>query len=741
MRKYLILLLLAIPAFGQDCTTGPFATTSNLALKLPFLNQCNWGLQGYNPNFKTIDALFPGGVLSIARGGNGTAAPILIAGTNITLTGTWGSYTINATGGGSGNVSNSGTPTVGQIAQWVDATHIDGVTNLTTPGDVYVKGGRPVVDVRAYGAKGDGVTDDLAAINAAVAVASNLGTINSLPTSAILFFPAGNYAISSTIVLPRSISNTNANGVVSVLGESMANTWITALSGFPTGRGIIEWDQTASHRTLGQEIGNITFRDAAVDKQMDIYYQYTSANQPITTSNVVAERGERWYLHDLQFQGNNQYQQYHIYTQGDFFQSVGHRLYTNDARAAAGIAANVYESVLLNTDTCYNSSAPWQEGCGWNWGSLDELGQIGNRGGYSPVFQGRLNQSTLSNSFVNGVRGGFSNSYGFGFINSYSPILTNLGNEGLGDQPQFLFSNTTQCKLSGIYPGAADNQGYGIGDAIDFVASSQCTIEHVNGKQVASQALNLQQWVASTTVSAGGSGYTGTPTATSSGGTCNDAPTYTITLSGTAVSTVNVVNPGNCTGTPTIVIAGTGTGAAAAPTMTGAGTLYWVKLDSNSHQNNFIDLHQTGTADLSFSDLATNAAQWCDQTSSACAVYKQLGVMPGLAKWQGCRGGLGDGANAVTAGAYLESTCYNNTGAPITLTGFKCLTDNNGSSTVSVTNSAGTALLSGAITCTNSYAAGTQSATTTLVNGDWLKFTFTFDGSSKQMDVPVAGSF
>ena len=43
-----------------------------------------------------------GGILNIANGGTGTATPALVAGTNITITGSWPNNTINATGGGGG---------------------------------------------------------------------------------------------------------------------------------------------------------------------------------------------------------------------------------------------------------------------------------------------------------------------------------------------------------------------------------------------------------------------------------------------------------------------------------------------------------------------------------------------------------------------------------------------------------------------------------------------------------------
>jgi hypothetical protein len=99
MRKLLIVLLGLIgSAMAQNCVTLPFATTTNLSLPLPAYNQCNWGSLGYNVGMARIDALFPGGILAKAKGGTGTATPNLIAGTNITITGTWPNQTINASG-------------------------------------------------------------------------------------------------------------------------------------------------------------------------------------------------------------------------------------------------------------------------------------------------------------------------------------------------------------------------------------------------------------------------------------------------------------------------------------------------------------------------------------------------------------------------------------------------------------------------------------------------------------------
>jgi len=69
---------------GTGLTGGPITTTGSLALSVP---------------------------VSVVNGGTGTTTPALIAGTNITITGTWPNNTINATGGGSGTVTNVATGT------------------------------------------------------------------------------------------------------------------------------------------------------------------------------------------------------------------------------------------------------------------------------------------------------------------------------------------------------------------------------------------------------------------------------------------------------------------------------------------------------------------------------------------------------------------------------------------------------------------------------------------------------
>jgi hypothetical protein len=49
--------------------------------------------------------------------------------------------------------------------------------------------------------------------------------------------------------------------------------------------------------------------------------------------------------------------------------------------------------------------------------------------------------------------------------------------------------------------------------------------------------------------------------------------------------------------------------------------------------------------------------------------------------------------------------------------------------------------LTGAITCSSSWAAGTQSSTATIAAGGYVKFTFFADGTSKQATFDIHGTY
>jgi hypothetical protein len=115
-------------------------------------------------------------------------------------------------------------------------------------------------------------------------------------------------------------------------------------------------------------------------------------------------------------------------------------------------------------------------------------------------------------------------------------------------------------------------------------------------------------------------------------------------------------------------------------------------------------------------------------------------TLPTQYKIWSCQPGLGDGLNAITAGTYLQSTCWNKTGVTVTLTGVQCYTDNAGSSTLNAAGNTLGALLTGAVTCSSTIASGTQSANVALPSGDYIKFTFVADGTSKQATWVITGT-
>ena len=69
-----------------------------------------------------------GTALPVTSGGTGTTTPNLVAGTNVTLSGTWPNQTINAIGGGSGSVTSVAALTLGTTGTDLSSTVATGTT-------------------------------------------------------------------------------------------------------------------------------------------------------------------------------------------------------------------------------------------------------------------------------------------------------------------------------------------------------------------------------------------------------------------------------------------------------------------------------------------------------------------------------------------------------------------------------------------------------------------------------------
>ena len=112
--------------------------------------------------------------------------------------------------------------------------------------------GGQVYNVKAYGAKGDGVTDDAAAIQAAINAAIAAG-------GGIVFFPPGTYETTSTLSKPMSF------GGPSIIGAGYNSTSISY-----SGTGSSLYIQGGSGALSGIEVSGITFNGTSSSNGIEI---------------------------------------------------------------------------------------------------------------------------------------------------------------------------------------------------------------------------------------------------------------------------------------------------------------------------------------------------------------------------------------------------------------------------------------------------------------------------------------
>ena len=170
------------------------------------------------------------GQLAIANGGTGTATPSLVAGTNITITGTWPNQTINSTGGGGGGG--------GTVTSITAGTGLSGGT-ITTTGTIAITatgvtaatyGSASQVGVFTVNAQGQ-ITS---ASNTSISIAASQITSGIL---AIANGGTGITAFGTGVQSALGASVTGNGGIVLANASSLTNTSITTASVVSVGSG------------------------------------------------------------------------------------------------------------------------------------------------------------------------------------------------------------------------------------------------------------------------------------------------------------------------------------------------------------------------------------------------------------------------------------------------------------------------------------------------------------------------
>jgi len=254
------------------------------------------------------------GLLPVANGGTGTATPALVQGTNVTITGSWPNQTINATGGGGsaltvqdegstlstavtlinftgagvtaagtssvtvnvpagsgGNVSNSGTPTSGQAAEWTSATVIQGVA-VTGTGS-YVKATSPTLVTPILGTPTSGTLTNCTGLPAAGV--TGLGTL-ATQSGTFSGTSSGTNTGDQTITLTGEVTGSGTGSFAATLTNSSVIGKV--LTGYISGAGAV-----AATDSILQAIQKLNGNDAAFLTSATAATTY----QPLT-SNLTA---------------------------------------------------------------------------------------------------------------------------------------------------------------------------------------------------------------------------------------------------------------------------------------------------------------------------------------------------------------------------------------------------------------------------------------------------------------------
>ena len=393
------------------------------------------------------------------------------------------------------------------------------------------RGSLVVVNVRDFGAKGDGVTDDIAAEQAAY----NAAKSNASGRGSVLYYPPGNYARSAPLILSRTGSS--PVGTVKIRGAGDRLTLLTGLSSFPANRALIEWEAVTS-RAWHQEISNLAMRLPLVAGTRAVWYR-----RNLTGTALADFNSERMQItmQDVLLEGNNAFHQSLVRLEGQVFYSKFERVYGDNALSSL-LPGTIYSpvsdvgTVTFEFDTSTHGEPVSSDITGLSYSTMLQCGGGSlRRGGRGSLVTGKLKATNLENTWCDGAR----DVAGIDLVNSFNVHMRNCNNEGRS-APQIRLQDCSGVTVEKMAPSSQDP------DYPDWEANKAYTTAWgvvVPGwrSAVTSAAPANNNWYACTT--AGTSGATQPTWPTTVGATVTDG-TATWTCMGAGVEDAIVINGG-----------------------------------------------------------------------------------------------------------------------------------------------------------------------------------------------------
>ena len=290
------------------------------------------------------------GILDVANGGTGTSTPALVAGTNVTISGTWPNQTIAASGGGgSGTVTSVSVASANGFAGSVaNATTTPAITVSTSITGV-LKGNGTAISAASAGTDYQApITLTTTGTSGAATFVSNTlnipqysggggsGTVTSVDATVPAFLSVTGGPITTTGTLAISYSGTAlpiANGGT---GATTAQAAINALAG-----------SVQNSRFLAGNGVNVTMRSIAVVDVPTLNQDTTGTSANVTGTVAIANGGTGQTTAGAAFNALSP-----ITTAGDLIIGNG----TNSATRLA-IGANTYVLTSNGTTATWSASS------------------------------------------------------------------------------------------------------------------------------------------------------------------------------------------------------------------------------------------------------------------------------------------------------------------------------------------------------------------------------------------------